>query len=172
MSALYALYPGPAEAQVAFDALRAASSELRFDPRQIVVVSQDPIEGYDLAEDHKKTPMFLLAFLGAFLGGTTGYLLTSLTQRAYPLPTGGMPLVPPWTNGIIVYEMTMLGAILFTLGTLLISTHLPTFRNPLSDPEVWSGKILVGVTDPPDNSRRELEARLRHAGALDVKSKP
>lgn len=170
MSALYALYSTPDAAQRAVDALRVTNSELRLDRRQIVVVSQEPIEGCEFAEDHTKTPMFLLATLGGILGGLSGYFLTSLTQRAYPLPTGGMPLVPPWTDGIIVYEMTMLGAILFTLATLLVSTHLPTFKKPLSAPEVWEGKILVGVTDPPENSRREIESRMRQAGALDVRT--
>lgn len=172
MSALYGLYPAADSAQRAVDALRKASAELRFDPRHIVVVSQEPLENFAYAEEHAKSPMYWLAVLGGLLGGTTGYLLTSITQRSYPLPTGGMPLTPPWTNGIIVYEMTMLGAIIFTLATLLVSAHLPTFKKPLNDPEIWKGQILVGLTDPPENSRRELESRLTQAGALAVKLAP
>ena len=172
MSALYGLYPAPDSAQRAVATLRSASAEMRFDPRQIVVVSQEPLENFAYAEEHAKSPMFLLAAVGGLLGGTIGYLLTSITQKSYPLPTGGMPLVPPWTNGIIVYEMIMLGAIIFTLATLLVTAHLPTFKKPLTDPEIWSGKILVGVTDPPENSRHQLEARLTQAGALAVKLTP
>ena len=172
MSAIYALYTTTAAAQRAVNALRASSSGLHFDAEQIVVVSQEPLEECEFAEDRHKTPMFLLAVIGALLGAVTAYFLTSLTQRSYPLPTGGMPLVPPWTDGIIVYEMTMLGAIIFTLATLLVTAHLPTFKKPLTDPEIWSGKILVGVTDPPENSRRQLEARLTQAGALAVKLTP
>ena len=36
----------------AVDALNAASSELKFDPAQIVIVSGEPHEGYDFADSH------------------------------------------------------------------------------------------------------------------------
>jgi Protein of unknown function (DUF3341) len=172
MKAVYALYPDPDSAQRAVDALRAASSDLGFDARTIVVLSSEPVEGYDFSDEHAKTHMFPLAVLGGLIGGLSGYGLTALTQRAYPLPTGGMPIVPPWTNGIIVYEFTMLGAILCTVITLLVTAGLPNFRTPLSDPEIWTGKILVGVTDPPANSRTELEKRLLQAGAPEIKQFP
>ncbi len=172
MSTIYALYSTGDAAQRAVDALRKSSSEFRFDAGKIVVVSQEPIESWEFAERHTGVSMFALALMGGLIGAVAGYLLTSLTQRSYPLPTGGMPLVPPWTDGIIVYEMTMLGAILCTLVTLLVSTHLPTFRRAVTDPEIWNGKILVGVTDPPENSRRELETRLRAAGTTEIKTSP
>jgi len=107
--------------------------------------------------------------LGAVVGGTTGYLLTTLSQKSYPLVTGGMSLTPPWTNGIIVYEMVMLGAILTTLVVLLVGAGLPNFKGVITDPEVGKGKILVGVVDPPVNSQQELERRLLLAGASQVK---
>jgi hypothetical protein len=64
----------------------------------------------------------------------------------------------------------MLGAIVWTLATLLITARLPHFGSSLSDPAIWHGKILVGVTDPPDQARLELERQLRQAGASEVKS--
>jgi len=169
MKTLYALYADPEGAQRAVDALRAATSELKFDAQQIIIVSGEPHEGYDFADEHHTTNPYRLAVLGAVVGGTLGYLLTTLTQKAYPLPTGGMPIAPIWTNGIIVYEMTMLGAILTTLATLLISAGLPNFKGVITDPEISAGKILVGVTDPPESSQGELERRLRQAGASSVK---
>jgi len=171
MKAIYALYPDPESAQRAVDALRSASSELGFDARRIVVVSSEPLEGYAFADEHAKTPMFGLAALGGLLGAGFGYWLASFTQRAYPLPTGGMPIVAPWTNGIIIYELTMLGAILFTLFTLLASAPLPNLGSRVSDPEIWNGKILVGVANPPQDSRIEVERRLRQAGG-EVKEFP
>jgi hypothetical protein len=83
-----------------------------------------------------------------------------------------MPIVTSWTNGIIIYELTMLGAILTTLLTLLVTAGLPNFKPKLSDPEIWNGKILVGVTDPPEGARAALEAKLLQAGALTVKEFP
>jgi hypothetical protein len=135
MNALYGLYPDAESAQRAFDALRAASSELKFNA----------------------------------VGGTSGYLLTTISQKSYPIHTGGMSLTPAWTNGIIVYEMIMLGAILTTLVVLLIGAGLPNFKAVITDPEVGKGKILVGVVDPPQSSQPELERRLQLAGASQVK---
>ena len=102
------------------------------------------------------------------MGGVAGYFLTGLTQGAYPLPTGGMPLSPHWTNGIITYELTMLGAILATLATLAITTRVPGRRSPLADPAVAQGKIVVGVRKAPESSRVEIEQALRSAGAESV----
>ena len=42
MKALYGLYPDAAGAQRAVDSLRAATSELKFDARPIVIVSAEP----------------------------------------------------------------------------------------------------------------------------------
>ena len=169
MSTVYGIYGDPDAAQRAVDVLAAAGADLRFGKGQIVVFSAEPFDGYDFSDEHAGTHLFGLALLGAVIGGTFGYWLTSFTQRAYPLPTGGMPIVPPWTNGIIVYELTMLGAIIATIITLLASARLPRFSPPVTDPAMWEGKILVGVADPPGGSRAELETRLRAAGAIEVK---
>jgi Protein of unknown function (DUF3341) len=169
MKALYGLYADPAAAQQAVDSLRAISSELKFDERQIIIVSGEPYEGYEFNDSHTTPTPYRLAVLGGIMGGTLGYLLTTLTQKSYPIVTGGMPLAPVWTNGIIVYEMTMLGAILTTLVTLLLGAGLPNFKDVIIDPEINSGKILVGVVDPPEGSRLDLEYHLRQAGATQIK---
>jgi hypothetical protein len=170
MRSLYGLYLDPESAQKAVDTLRAASFELKFDGRQIIIASGEPHEGYEFTDSHVTVSgPYRHAVLGGIVGGTLGYLLTTLTQHSYPILTGGMPLSPAWTNGIIVYEMIMLGAILTTLVTLLIGAGLPNFKGVITDAEIWRGKILVGVVDPPDGSEPELEKRLQQAGATQVK---
>jgi hypothetical protein len=169
MKALYALYAEPEAAQRALDALRAASSELKLDPKQIVVISGEPHEGFEFTDEHHTGTPYRWAVLGAVVGGTSGLLLTTLSQKSYPIPTGGMSLTPAWTNGIIVYELIMLGAILTTLIVLLVGAGLPNFKGVITDPEVWAGKILVGVVDAPENSISEVEKRLLQAGASQVK---
>lgn len=169
MRVLYALYADPETAQRAVDSLGAASPELKFDPKQIVIVSGEPHEGYDFADSHLTNLPYRWAVLGAAIGGISGYLLTTLTQKAYPLVTGGMSISPGWTNGIIVYEMTMLGAMVTTLIVLLRGARLPNFKGVITDPEIWTGKILVGVSDPPEGCQPELERRLLEAGAAEVK---
>jgi len=62
----------------------------------------------------------------------------------------------------------MLGAILTTLVTLLITTRLPNPRPKLYDLRVSDGKILVGVLEPLESSRAGLEKLLREAGTESV----
>lgn len=169
MKAIYTLCTNPDAAQRIVDELRLASIDLGFKSDQIVVASGEPYEGYEFSDRYAKSNMFPLAALGALVGGICGYLLTTLTQKAYPLPTGGMPITPAWTNGIIIYELTMLGAILTSLLFLLLGAHLPSFGPHLTDPEIWAGKILVGVTDPPASSDVMLEKTFRQAGATVIK---
>jgi hypothetical protein len=169
MNALYGLYVDAEGAQRAFDSLRSASSELKFGLQQVVVVSGEPHEGYEFTDREATSTPYRWAVLGAVVGGTAGYLLTTLSQKSYPIHTGGMSLTPAWTNGIIVYEMIMLGAILTTLVVLLVGARLPNFKGVISDPEVGKGKILVGVVDPPESAQPELERRLQKAGAWQVK---
>jgi Protein of unknown function (DUF3341) len=169
MKVVYGLYADPEAAQRAVDALHAASSELKFDERQIVIVSGEPHEGYDFADSHLTSLPYRWALLGGAIGALSGYLLTTLTQKAYPIATGSMPITPPWTNGIIIYELTMLGAILMTLIVLLRGARLPNFKGVIKDPQIWLGKILVGVADPLESSQPELENCLLQAGAAEVK---
>jgi len=169
MKVIYGLYASPENAQQAVDALHAASADLKFDERQIVIISGEPHEGYDFADSHLTTRPYRWSVLGGAIGALSGYLLTTLSQKDYPIHTGGMPVTPLWTNGIIIYELTMLGAILMTFVVLLRGARLPNFKGVVKDPEVWLGKILVGVVKPAEAAQQELEKRLRMAGATEVK---
>jgi len=178
MKVIYGLYPDPDSAQRAVNALVRSDSAPSAPPgtgrrvpeRDIVVISSEPFEEYDFGRRDHHTSMPWIAALGGLLGGLGGLGLAAFTQKAYPLPTGGMPTVSLWTNGIISYEMTMLGAIITTLLTLLVTTRLPAWssKETIYDPAVSDGKILVGVANPPAAARAELERRLRDAGAEKV----
>lgn len=165
MKAVYALYPDPDSAQQAVNSLREAGVAAK----DIAVISSEPFEEYDFGRQNQRTPMPWLTPLGGLVGGISGFLLAALTQKAYPIPTGGMSIVALWTNGIITYELTMLGAILTTLLTLLLSVRLPDWKARLYDPSISDGKILIGVMNPEEGSRIELERRLREAGAPRIK---
>jgi hypothetical protein len=172
MRVLYALYPDPDSAQRAFDSLRANGATPGFDERQIAVVSSEPFDGFDFFRQDHKTIIPWIAALGGLVGGVAGFWFAAYTQAVYPIPTGGMPIVPFYADGIITYEMTMLGAILATLLTLLLTARLPNWKRQLYDPEISEGKILVGVMNAPENSRAVVEKKLLDAGAQQVKSFP
>ena len=84
--------------------------------------------------------------------------------------TSGMPIVPMWTNLIIIFEMTMLSAILATVITLLVTAGLPSRGGKMYDPEVSDGYILVGVENPAD--ARSSSPRWRSTAAASRRSNP
>jgi Alternative complex III, ActD subunit len=168
MNAIYGLFTDSNSARRAMIALRVESSRLRIKPRAIEVMSCEPLEEDGFGWDEQHTPMPWFAVLGALVGGTAGYALAAFTQRTYPLPTGGMPIVAMWPTGIVMYELTMLGAIVTTIVTFLIAAGLPNYGKRLYDSEVTNGKILVGVSDPDADSRAEIR-RLLEDGAEQVK---
>ncbi len=161
MKPIYALFP---DAEAAGRAIQSLLREAGVDARDIVVVSSEPLEHSERGWPRQSTRMGWLAALGGLFGGVSGHLLTAFTQREYPIVTGAMPVVTWWTNGIIIYEMTMLGAILAILLTLLVSTPLPNWKPQLYDPEISEGKVLVGLVSFAEKSRGELERRLGQAG--------
>jgi hypothetical protein len=169
MTAIYGLFPDTNSARQALTALRTESSRLRIKPESILLMSSEPLEEEGFGWEEQRTPMPWFAVLGAVLGGTAGYTLAAFTQRVYPLPTGGMPLVANYPSGIITYEMTMFGAIFATIVTLLISARLPNYGKRVYDPEVTNGKILVGVADPDPTCQGDIEKQLHQNGAEQVK---
>ena len=139
--AVYALFPTPDAAQRAVNKLRSSGVA----NRDIVVISSEPYEEYEFSHRDKHTWMFWIAGAGGVLGFLFGTFLTSFTERAWPIPTGGMPIVAWWPNIVVMFELTFLGAILSAVATLVVSAGLGRRRPNLYDPEVIDGQILVGV---------------------------
>jgi len=165
-TSIYGLFPGPDSAERGMNALRAAGIARE----NIVVMSAEPFDEYSFTQTDHKTVMPWLAMLGGLVGGTCGFLLARYTQVAYSITVGNMPRVSPWPTAIVTYELTMFGAVITTVITLLITARLARRRPALYDPEISNGKILIGVVDPSDAARADLEKRLRGAGAEQVKS--
>jgi hypothetical protein len=159
MSAIYALYPDGDAAQRAVNALRAAGVS----DEAIAVATADPMEHYEFGEMNRQTHMWYIASAGGFAGLAFGTWLTRMTEVAWPLPTGNMPIVAWWPNMIVMFELTMLGAILATVATLLVAGGLVRRVPVLYDRRVTTeGKILVGVDSPGDLSA--VERALSAAG--------
>ena len=160
MSAVYALYSTPDAAQLAVNGLRAAG----IGDDRITILSSEPFEAHEFAHRDKATWMGWIAAAGGVTGLAFGAWLTRMTELAWPLQTGNMPIVAWWPNLIIMFEMTMLFAIVAAVITLLVTARLPGRRPALYDPDVVNGKILVGVENPTDAAAVE-----RALGAGQVK---
>jgi len=165
MKAVYALYAEPDDVQRAVDNLRAAG----LTEPEIVVISSEPIEEYEFSRRDAATWLYWIAGGGGVIGLLFGTWLTRMTELAWPLPTGNMPIVAWWPNLIVIFELTMLGGILATVITLFITAKIPAGEPKLYDPDVADGKILVGVENPRDASVAAIEQALRSGGVADLK---
>ena len=151
MKAVYGLYDDPHMAQQAVENLRAAGVA----DADITVISSEPFDHFEFGHRDAKTNMPWAATAAGATGLGLTYYLLGAAQRSWPLVTSGMPIVPLWTNLIIIFEMTMLSAIIATVVHLFISAGLPSKGGKMYDPEVSDGYILVGVENPTDAARLE-----------------
>src|SRR5262245_60126711 len=163
--AIYALYSDPDAAQDAVNLLRRQ----RVQDRSITVITSQPYEEYEFSHRYKQTWIFWIAAGGGALGLCIGLTLAYLTETLWPIITGGMPIVAWWPNIIIMFELTMLGAILATVVSLLVTTELPSTQSRVYDSEVSQGKIMVAVEEPSDVDVGRLERTFRATGIHEVK---
>ena len=167
MKAVYGLYPDGQSAQQAVNRLRAAGVV----DRDITVISAQPMEDYEFGNMDKASYIWWFACLGGLIGMASGYGLAYVTEMSWPMNVGGLPVFAWWPNLIIMFEMTMLGAITATVITLVVTALLPTKgRGFLYDPEVSDGQILVGVENPPQNAVSEFEKALTAPPGARVKT--
>jgi hypothetical protein len=147
---VYALFPDPDAVQRAVNALRAAGVA----EQEIIVMSSEPYEDYEFSHRDSATWLHWIAGCGGAVGLAAATGLLVLTQNAWPIVTSGMPIVAWWPNLIIMFEMTMLGAILATVVTLFMTALFPGRARPrFYDAEVADGHILVGVEQTGDEAR-------------------
>jgi Protein of unknown function (DUF3341) len=165
MSSLYALYRDADAAQRAVNGLYAAG----IPEADVIVMSGEPFEAQPFAHRDSATWLWYIACLGGFVGLVFSTWLTRMTELAWPLQTGNMPIVAWWPNLIVIFELTMLGAILATVLTLFITAKLPGRLPKLYDPEVTNGKILVGVENPSAATLPALERALMAGGDAELK---
>ena len=167
MKAVYGLYPDGQSAQQAVNRLRAAGLA----DREITVISAQPMEDYEFGQMDKETWMWWFACLGGLIGMSGGLGLAYLTETSWPIVVGGLPIFAWWPNLIIIFELTMLGAISATVITLVVSALIPERgRGWLYDPEVTEGHVLVGVERPSSASIPDLQAALAAPAGARVKT--
>src|SRR5215467_6663801 len=120
MQAMYGLFDEPAGAQRAFNALQRVGVR----QNDITVISSEPFEAFEFSHRDHSMILFRLAGIGGVIGFIAAVLLTTGTEKAWPINTGGMPIVAWWPNLIVIFEVTMLFAILTTVISLLATAKL------------------------------------------------
>lgn len=165
MKAVYGLYDDGASAQQAVNRLRAAG----LTDRQITIMSAQPMEDFEFGHIDKKNWLWWVACGGGLLGMSAAFGLTWLTEMSWPINVGGLPIYAWWPNLIIIFEMTMLGAILATVIGLGVTAGLGR-RLGFYDPDVTDGSILVGVENPDVDRVPDLQKALESVVGARVKT--
>jgi ActD protein len=101
--------------------------------RAVDAYSPFPIEGLDEVLGFHDARVPWLTFAGGVFGGAVGYLMQVYTNLAYPIDIGGRSLVPWQAFMLITFELTVLFAVLFSIGAMLSCNHLPRLHHPLFD---------------------------------------
>jgi hypothetical protein len=165
MRAVYGLYPDGHSAQQAFNRLKA----MGIAPSEITVLTAQPMEAFEFGNLDKKTYIWWLACLGGLIGMSVAFGLAYVTEHSWEMNVGGLPIFAWWPNLIIIFELTMLGAITATTLTVVV-TALIGDKGKLYDPEVTDGKILIGVEYAPESSVPDLERSLSASPGARVKT--
>ncbi len=178
MSETAALHGLAAEFPTSRLLLAAANQAHEAGYRQMDAYSPFPIEGLAAALGQRRNRVPLLCLIGGLLGGGGGYFMQDYAMAtAYPLNIGGRPLhnIPPYIP--ITFELTILGAALFTaIGMLALNglprLHHPVFGAPGFERATSDGFFLCIEACDPLFERRATEAFLTRVGATRIVEAP
>jgi hypothetical protein len=159
------LYDNPDSAADALDAL----SEAGFDSNNFDVLTGTPYPEGAFGEHVPQHRLFRFPLFGAIVGLTLSVFLTSTTQIVYPLITGGKPILSIFAMLVIMYEMTMLSAVITTVIGILFESRLPNISMNVYDTRITEGLIGVSLVCTSDK-KETAERALNGAGALETKS--
>ena len=151
----------------AADALDALKSE-GFESHEFDVLTGTPYPEGTFGEAEPVHKLYRFPLFGAASGFVAGLLLTSGTQLAFPLVTGGKPILSIPPMAIIMYEGTMLGAIIFTVIGIIFESRLPRVLMGAYDTSITEGAIGVAVGGDEERVAKAEEV-LQGAGANPVK---
>jgi hypothetical protein len=149
MKALYSLFRDQDAALEAVELLRVAGVS----DRVIIVRSGEPLDDCEFGRGDAGTWLPWITTAGGAVGLGVGTWLPRATAASWPILTGGIPAASWWPNLIIMFELTMLGAILATVAGLVVTAGLLTRSMPIHEPALGDGWILVGVMTSEPSTR-------------------
>ena len=148
----------------AMDALHDAG----FSQGEYEVLTGTPYPEGTFGEAEPVHKLYRFPLIGAACGFIVGLLVTAGSQLSFPLVTGGKPILSVPPMAIVMYEGTMLGAILFTIVGIIFESRLPRLFMGAYDTRITEGYIGIAVTTMPEKLS-VAEETLKGAGAEDIK---
>ena len=136
---------------------------------KLTVLSAIPYPEGAFGTDTGRSWIRPFAFVGGVCGAVAGIFLVAGTAMAYPLPTGGKPIVPIPVVMVITYELTVLSVVLFALFRFLFEARLPGSKGRLYDPRISEGMIGVIARCETDEQARRAEATMSSLGAEETR---
>ncbi|HJR78609.1 MAG TPA: quinol:electron acceptor oxidoreductase subunit ActD [Anaerolineales bacterium] len=134
---------------------------------RISVISGVPINPRMLGRPHPWTNVSRLALAGAVAGFLFGLFLNFGTPMLYAVRVGGQALLPIPPGLILLFEMTMLFALLSTFLGVFLESYFPNYRPMDYVPQISDGKIGVFFEVPQDDQQKFTDA-LNEVGAESV----
>ncbi|HET9912682.1 MAG TPA: quinol:electron acceptor oxidoreductase subunit ActD [Anaerolineales bacterium] len=131
------------------------------------VISGIPITHKMLGRPHPWTNVSRLALGGAAAGFITGLFLNFGTPLLYTVRVGGQYITPIPPGLIIVFEMTMLFALLATFLGVFLDSFFPNYGPMEYVPEISDGKIGLFFKIPQDDQQKFTEV-MNQMGAESV----
>jgi len=135
---------------------------------QINVISGVPVTHKMLGRPHPWTNVSRLALGGAVAGFAFGVFLNYGTPYLYHVPVGGQYITPIPPGMILIFEMTMLFALLSTFLGVFLDSYFPNYRPMEYIPEISDGKIAVFFKCAETDQKKFMDA-LGTLGAESVK---
>jgi len=134
----------------------------------INVISGVPVAHKMLGRPHPSTNVSRLSLGGAIAGFLFGIFLNYGTPNLYGVHVGGQYITPIPPGMIIIFEMTMLFALLATFLGVFLDSYFPNYTPMEYVSEVSDGKIAVFFKCPSEDEKKFTDA-LASLGAESVK---
>jgi hypothetical protein len=132
------------------------------------VISGVPITHKMLGRPHPWTNVSRLALGGAVAGFIFGIFLNFGTPYLYPVSVGGQYITPIPPGLIIIFEMTMLFALLSTFLGVFLDSFFPNYSPMEYISEISDGKIGIFFKVPQEDQEHFADV-MNQMGAESVK---
>lgn len=141
--------------------------EMGVTDERLNVISGVPFTHKMLGRPHPWTNVSRLALGGAIAGFFFGLFLNFGTPYLYHVPVGGQYITPIPPGLIIVFEMTMLFALLATFLGVFLDSFFPNYRPMEYVSEISDGKIGIFFKVPQEDQQQYSEV-MNQMGAESV----
>jgi len=133
------------------------------------VMTGSPYPEGTFGEAEPRHKLFRYPIFGAVIGFTVALIITAGTQLAYPLVTGGKPIlsIPPML--VIFYEMTLLFSVIVTIFGALFESRLPKIFMGAYDERIMTEGYIGVVVTVSESRIKKAEDTLKKSGAESTK---